>query len=130
MNIQTDVEKIAMDYLKIAGAKDLKDLEINHIYFYEKFIEEKNRVNNKKTFVSVAEITSKAEEIAEKNILKIYCKNCNKELFRYSNKIYLVPEEVWFSRKENKIKTKCSCGKVEEFQKLENRIEIVEGSEK
>lgn len=128
--IQTDIEKIALDYLKTTGAKDLKDLETNYQYFYEKFIEEKNRVTNRKVKVTMAEITSKTEELLEKNIIKIYCQNCNKELFRYAKGIYLVPEEVWFSRKENNIKTKCSCGKVQGFQKIENEIKSTEGSEK
>lgn len=128
--LKQNVEQIALDYLAITGAKDLKELKEKHEYYYGKFIEEKNRVNNKKIKVTIAEITSKTEELLEKNILKIYCQDCKRELFRYCNKVYLVPEEIQFIRKDDTLKTKCTCGKVEQFKKLENTIEIAEESEK
>lgn len=131
---------IALDYLKIAGAKSLHDLEKNHQYFWQKYQEEVNRNVTKKQFFKTSDIEEKVKKeeqeflnkFIEKNLKKINCPKCNKELFQYSEefKAYIVPEEISFMRDKDIVKIKCSCGSNSKYKKTEdnnfNEIKIVQ----
>lgn len=131
MEIQRDINIIALDYLKITGAKDLKDLEVNYQEYYKYFQEETKRVSSSKKTVKL-ETISKANEIAleevteliKDNFIKeVKCKKCNATLFKYSPNLrfYTVDEEIEFMRTSEVIKVKCSCGEKYKFKKINDK---------
>lgn len=131
IEIQRNIEKIAMDYLKIAGAKDLKDLEVNYKIYWEYYQDEIKRVSSSKKTVKL-EAINKANEIAleevteliKDNFIKeVKCKKCNAILFKYSPNLrfYTVDEEIEFMRTSEVIKVKCSCGEKYKFKKINNK---------
>lgn len=132
MEIQRDINIIALDYLKITGAKDLKDLEVNYQEYYKYFQEETKRVSSSKKTVKLENI-NKANEIAleevteliKDNFIKeVKCKKSNATLFKYSPNLrfYTVDEEIEFMRTSEIIKVKCSCGEKYKFKKIMIKI--------
>lgn len=131
MEIQRDINIIALDYLKITGAKDLKDLEVNYQEYYKYFQEETKRVSSSKKTVKL-ETINKANEIAleevteliKDNFIKeVKCKKCNATLFKYSSNLrfYIVDEEISFMKDNDVIKVKCSCGEKYKFKKINDK---------
>lgn len=108
--LQRNQSIIALDYLKITGAKDLEDLKLHFPYFFEKYIEEKNRVSG--FFIEKEKIETKISRIPFAHLVDevILCKKCQKVLIYiiFNKKLYFQDSD--YKNINGVITIKCICG--------------------
>ena len=109
--IERDQSIIALDYLSMTGAKDLKDLQENFSYFYDKYLEEKNRISDIKETTKIPEIVPVHKVNFASIVDKIYfCEKCQKELIYIIYKKKLYYQDTPHQYNNGIAKVVCLCG--------------------
>ena len=112
--IETNMEKLAANYFKIAGVNSLAELKET---IYWKYFEE-DKLNALKA-MKKKEFETKTKVIVKKDLV-FNCSNCKKSL-GYQVFGNFVLEDLKFSYENNILEITCSCGKNNSFPVLKEK---------
>lgn len=103
---QTDINIIALDYLKIAGVNSLEELK--KTIYWEYYQNETRGISVKHKSEDV--VGGFAEDDNRDTRKLIICPNCNMELGYKEQGIYHLNENLAFSNNDKALKILCICG--------------------